>query len=143
MPKIPGTFKTGIPPNIEYDALTPPVKNMCSNMLEVHAPDCDGDCVKVPLTELEVNIINENREWARAGMDTQHVIRDVFRMSIQIKALVRIVEELAPGKLDEVYQRALVAEMRGIREANQDEIRAQRLGVGPKLVGPNGKPLMQ
>lgn len=142
MPRVPGKFNGGIPPNLVWDENNPPMKNECSGLAQIHSDECDGSCEKTPCTELEVDLMNEHRNWARLGMNTGNVIQDLFRMNNQIEAIVESLKELIPREtLDDTFKKVMLKNMRGIREANEEEIRRSRIGVRKQLFGPNGEPL--
>lgn len=143
MPKIPGSFNGGIPGNLVWNPLNPPVKNGCCDMVTVHDPSCDGNCEKTPIRETECELINENREWARLGIDTNFIRRDLFKMGNQINALINIITRTVDkDELNDEYRRCMVDEMQRIRLAHQDEIKRANLGIPPQgILGPDGKPL--
>lgn len=142
--KIPGTFNGGVPPNIEWDPNNPPILNSCSDQLN-HLPNCDGTCPKSrELEELEVDLINENREWVRIGMDTSKVAVNLFRMQHQINAVINVLEYdgiISRAELDREFQKSLLEDMRKMREAVGDQVKRTKLGLPakPGILGPDGK----
>jgi len=143
MPRIPGTHNGGIPANLVWDENNPPVKCDGCGMVGIHTPDCDGKHTTSSLRQTECEMINKRREWARLGMSTDFIARDLFKMGNQIQALINILGTLVdPDELNDEYRRCCVAEMRRIRLANQDEIKRANLGIPPKsILGPDGQPL--
>lgn len=145
MPRIPGITNGGIPANLKWDPLNPPLKCDGCGMVTVHHPNCDGKATKSPIRETECELINENREWARIGMTTDFVTRDLFKMGNQINALINVITNVLDVDKDELndeYRRCMVSEMQRIRLANQDEIKRANLGIPPQaILGPDGNPL--
>lgn len=144
MPRIPGTQNGGIPANIVWNPDNPPLKCDGCGLVTIHAPDCDGKFTKTPLVESEVELLNEHREWARLGMNTAMVTRDLFKMGNQIQALVNVINELTgdEGILNEEYRNCTINEMRRIRLANEEEVKRANLGLPPRsILGPDGSPL--
>lgn len=144
MAKIPGTTNGGVPPNIPWDPLDPPYINGCNNMVQIHAPECDGSCEKTACTELDVEIINEQRNWNRLGMSTDNIQSDTFRLSIQVQTLMTLMEGLCGADVvKELYQRTRVDEMTNLRLSIQEQVQRARFGLTPKpgILGPDGNPL--
>lgn len=143
MPRIPGTNNGGIPANLIWDEDNPPLKCDGCGMVGIHGPGCDGKYTKSPIRETECQLLNENREWARLGMSTNMVTRDLFKMGNQITAIVNMLSTLVDkDELNDEYRRCTVAEMQRIRLANQDEIKRTNLGLPQKtILGPDGQPL--
>lgn len=135
-------YNGGVPPNITYDENDPPIKNGCTGRIGLHNKDCKGNCDRVKATKLETELENEVREWARIGMDTRYVQHDLFRMNQQIRAIIKILQSMIHEELlNEEFQLCTLEEMRGIRLANQDQVKKQNLGT-PGIIGPDGKRLM-
>lgn len=144
MPRIPGSFNGGVPPNIVWDPLNPPHRNGCNGMVGIHARECNGTCEPGGVcSELEVDLMNEHREWERIGMRTENVARDLFKMGVQIQAIINVLRTLVPeGTLEAEFQECLLREMQEIRGAAGEMVKRARLGLAPKgLLGPDGKPM--
>lgn len=143
MPRVPAMNNGGIPANLVWDELNPPLKCDGCGMVTVHGPGCDGNFTKSPMRETECELINENREWARLGLSTNMVTRDAFKMGNQIRALINMVSTLVDrDELNDEYRRCMVAEMQRIRSANEEQIKRVNLGLPPQgLLGPDGQPL--
>lgn len=141
MSRVPGTNNGGIPPNLIWDELNPPLKCDGCGMVGIHTPDCDGKFTKSPIRETECELLNENREWARLGINTNFVARDLFKMGNQITALINMLTTIIDkDELNDEYRRCMVAEMQKIRLANEEEIKRARIGLAPKgILGPNGE----
>lgn len=147
MPRVPGMFNGGVPPNLVWDEDNPPVRNGCTGEIgEHHTDDCDGSCEKIPLSQLEVELTNEHREWARLGMHTNNISHDLFRMDNQIGALIQVVGRMlgegGEQELNEAFQLECLKQMRGIRFTYQEQAKRSKLGLPPKrsVLGPDGNP---
>ena len=145
MARVPGTFNGGVPPNLKWDPLNPPLKCDNCGMVDVHLDHCDGTATKSPITESECELLNEHREWARLGISTATVTRDLFKMGNQLQALINVLKDLIEDGdhvLNEAYRQQTINEMRRIRLANEDEIKRRNLGLPAKgVLGPDGNPL--
>lgn len=148
MPQIPGMFNGGVPPNLVWDEDNPPMRNGCNGEVSNHHEQgCDGSCERTPLTELEVNLTNEHREWARVGMRTEQIPHDLFRIENQINAIIQVVGRMlgegGEAELNEAYQEECLKQMRGIRLAYQEQVKRVKFGLLPKpgVLGPDGKPI--
>lgn len=145
MPRVPGMRNGGIPANLVWDEDNPPVRFSCGRMVEKHTPHCDGSCTSEPITEAECSLINEHREWARIGMNTNNVQRDIFAMYNEVKAIRSLCIDAGIFTLDELdtrFQELALEEMRTIRAQNEEAVKRANLGLGaPKIIGPDGKPL--
>lgn len=141
--KVPGTFNGGVPPNVVWDEKDPPIVNMCTQNIGIHAPNCEGDCDKRLATETETELINEYREWTRAGMDVNKLQFNPFRAQSTLNALSAIiVEEFGQERVDKMYQELLLERMRGARLKHGDDSKRAMFGIPPRrLLGPDGKPM--
>lgn len=140
MPRIPGSFNGGIPPNLKWE--DHPTKNACSDQVEIHAPNCDGKCEQTPITFSEMELLNEYREWGRVGMNPESIktATDLLQMDLAMKALIAVLD-VDVHALDEKFREIKLETLRGLRLANQEDAKRQMLGLGPKIIGPDGKPL--
>lgn len=146
MSKVPGTFRNNggrnVPPNINWDPDEPIYLHSCSGFL-VHLNDCDGNCERgKQLSELEVKLVNENREWARIGMSTDNVGHDIFTINAQVRSLIRLLEKkgiFSRDEIDIMFQECMLEELISIRMKNQDAVKRASLGIpSPGIILPGG-----
>lgn len=133
-----------VPSDLVFDPLNPIVLNTCSNTEDQHSPACDGNCKKYTMTKLDVEITNEMRAWARAGMATDGIQVDAFEMDMTVSAAFELMFEKGILDREEWVQKKrelTLAKLREIRANVEPQIRRQRIAaVGmPKLLGPNGE----
>lgn len=133
-----------VPSDLVFDPLNPIVLHTCTNTVDEHSPNCDGLCEKYTMTKLDIDITNEMRAWARAGMNTNGISVDVFEMDMTVSAAFELMFEKGILDRNEWMQkkRELTLEkLREIRKNVEPQIRRQRItAVGmPKLLGPNGE----
>ena len=133
-----------IPENVSTDDSV----NTCSNHPQLHTEECDGNCERRNLTDVEVGVINEEYEWARAGMNMSAVQMDVFNMNLQISSLIQYLLEngiVDREALDEAYGKYKIEYMKDIRETVSPQLReAQLQALVPKkpgIIGPHGERL--
>lgn len=157
-----GSSPVNIPPDIEWDEDNPPTIFTCSQHTE-HQPGCDGSCeANINPTKLEIELLNEARAWARAGMNFHGVPRaydgvirvpginvELFdlecKMQVFRQALIDIVG-IDEQDLEERFREYKLSIMRHIREMNEAAVRRSRMEASlaiPKkpLFGPDGRPL--
>lgn len=148
MPRIPGIL-TEVNPRlvtILWDPSDPPVVNGCVGNVGFHAQGCDNECEKHFATESETALLNEYRNWEKARMNTAGIHIDVFETAMQSLALIDVMlEELGISQetLDEAYRRRVLKKLIIVREANEDNVRREKLGLPPKnaIILPNGEVL--
>lgn len=148
MTKVPGTFSNGshgIPPNLEWDAVNPPQRYSCSGLVNQHADNCDGTCLAASLDEIETELVNEHRNWARLGIDKKMLDVDQFKLVCQVQVLIDVIIDAGiktKEELNDIYRLETINRMRAVREPREESLRRQRLGLPPSgLLGPNGQPL--
>lgn len=152
-----------IPDDLVWDEDNPPKVYPCSQDV-IHHPQCDGSDELTALdSESQVNLMNEGRAWARANMSFvgipaayQNTIPvpgikiELLDMMIWLQAMKEVVAELSGMSefdFDEKFREHKIAFLREVREANEANVRRQRvadrLGVvqRPGLLGPHGEPL--
>ncbi len=149
-------------PDLVFDADNPPTVHECSLGDTFHLPTCSGDCADIPLDELDVDLINEQKAWTRAGMMimvTPIGVADqvcvpgmkvsLFDLECKVMGLVNAVQEITGLNDDDInrhYKQAQLTRLKTVRELNEEAVRQQRteatLGVIKKqLLGPHGEPL--
>jgi len=148
MPNIPGSFNGGVPPNIVWDEDNPPIKYACSQNV-LHGPGCDGSCgADGFMTEAQVRMENETREWQRVGMNPDGIGTRItpWNMDVKINAVVEFLNEkgiIDITELNDYFLTVKVNMMQQIREMNQEAAKRAKLGLPPKgLLGPDGLPIV-
>ena len=149
-------------PDIEYNPDNPPTVHSCTYTDGAHAPNCDGNCEEVPLSLLDVELLNEERAWARAGMQAIRtpigiadqvcmggLKSDMFDDEMKFIGLAELIVEsgmFTHQQMDDAYKTAKLRNLRGIREQNEERVREHRtrnmLGIKDKrIIGPHGNPI--
>jgi hypothetical protein len=126
---------------------------------QIHAPNCDGSCEIQTLSDIEIQIIEEQRKWEALNMVPLGSLQqlpmmpgvpiDTLKMGVALAALTEMCvaklgldEDELNNKFREMYLEKLV----GLREANQDAVKeAQRMQdiavpgaqVPPQLIVPD------
>jgi hypothetical protein len=113
----------------------------------------------MPATENLVKLVNEAHAWARAQMSffgvpfayrgflpVQGIEIELFDLEIKVRLLQTIIEDklgFTREQLDDMFRGMKADRLREIREANEEEVKSQRLqaqlGVHRKpIFGPGG-----
>lgn len=170
LPKIPGMMMHNgnsdfVPPDLVWDENDPPKIFPCSQHI-THSPRCDGKCCIEPMTidtELQVDLLNEARAYARAGMSFKGVPEayansipipgmqvELFDMLIWLQTLAEVVAEaglIGKDDLNEKFRANKLVIMREQRDRHEAQVRksaiANKFGIveKPPLLGPDGTPL--
>jgi hypothetical protein len=152
-----------VPDDIVWDEENPPLIYSCSQHIE-HARFCNGECPTYVANELQVQLMNEARAWARAGMSfhgipaayrdqipIQGINVELFDLECRVHVLCEILVEMFNvdgNEIDERYGKFKLMALRNIREENEANVRRQRaanaLGIAQKkpIIGPDGQPLL-
>lgn len=166
--RVPGTFNgdsmnPDIPPDLVWDEDNPPRIFPCSQHTE-HQRGCPATEDPIELdSELQVNLLNEGRAWARAGMSFKGIpeayqgaipipginveLVDLLMWLEAVKEVVTEVAGITEFEFQEKFREKKLAFLQIIREANEQRIKKQRvantLGIieNPGLLGPDGRPL--
>jgi len=103
------------------------VVNNCSNAV-YHEDGCDGNCGEHSLTQLQIELIEEQNKWREIGMDTLGIQVDPLHIEVALDALVEHLEEIGAipdhNVLNEKFREKMLYRLRRVREANQDAIMA-------------------
>lgn len=170
MARVPGTFSGSnggsagwIPDDIVWDEDNHPVIFQCSQHTE-HHPACNGECGEP--TELDtpsqVEILNEGRRYARAGMSFMGVpaayqgklpipgisieLVDLFMWLKAAKKLIQSYCDVSEFEFEEAYRAEKIDFLRTVREANEEAVKQAELrskmaiAEKPGLLGPDGQP---
>lgn len=152
-----------VPPDIVWDEDSPPLIFSCSQHTE-HDPRCKGDCESEFITNrLQVELMNEGRAWARAGMSflgipsayeahtpVPGIHVELFDLECKVQALLDfVVDSVGVDRevLEDKFREFKLDALRRIREINEESVRRQRaeasLGIinRPGLLGPDGRPI--
>lgn len=162
IPGIPGNGNADmeIPPDLVWDEDNPPIIFPCSQHTE-HHPMCPGNDPSITLdSELQVELLNEARAWARIGMNFRGVPTSLAHLTpgIQVElvdimcwfeVMRDIVIEMSDIELfefEEKFRERKLLTLRTIREQNEANIKKQRLVnqfgiVEKKVLGPDGRPI--
>lgn len=150
----------GIPADLVWDAENPPIIYECTQDIE-HAPDCDGTCEGMVVSESMVNLINEGRAYGRAQMSFLGVPQsmsmlgipgvnvEILDLFVRVNILQDILIEnfdVSKEEIDERFRVAKFNKLNEIRTAIEPTLREKRLeqqlGVAKKsILGPDGKPI--
>lgn len=158
-----GEMGMEIPPDLVWDEDDPPYIYPCSQHSE-HHPMCPGNEDAIQLdSESQVEILNEGRRWARAGMAFNGIpaayqgkipitgiaveLVDLLMWLDVVKDMVIELSGSTPFEFEERYRDYKIKFLREIREANEDKIKKARVAnsIGvverPPLLGPDGNPI--
>lgn len=96
LPRIPPMLNVGnlmpqVPPDLQWDPDNPMMINSCSGHTDVHAAECDGVCERRAVDEYDVRIENENRAWARAGLNMTSISSNPLRLDARLQTIVQLV----------------------------------------------------
>lgn len=155
-----GDHAPRVPPDIVWSETDPVVLFNCSQYTE-HVQGCDGNCGSTVPDELQVELYNEARAWARAGMNFMGVpsayagtipVRginvELFDLECKFQVVREMLIELMGVDEDELeirFRKFKLMAMRNIRSANEDKVKRERVEqIVPKkqIFGPGGQPLL-
>lgn len=151
-----------IPDDLVWDAENPPHIFSCSQDVN-HHPQCNGSCEEVQLdSELQVDLLNIARAFARLGMSflgvpvsIQNAI-PVPGVSVELldllcwnEAIKEILQEqfgVEEFEFQERFRKVKYSILKSVYDQHARQIKEQRtrdmLGINkPPLLGPNGQPL--
>lgn len=135
-----------------YDENEPVFKNKCSGQMDeaLHTDECDRNCERIPMTQLDIDFNNEMRAWARAQMDPRQMQVGAIDTMFALSALKRYITVNFGIDEEEFSTYLIEARLQFFKFARlqfQDQVREDRLrqqfalpGKAP-LLGPNGQPL--
>jgi hypothetical protein len=156
-----GDHAPRVPDDLVWDEDNPPVVYECSQDI-THEMGCNGNCNSTVLNEEQVELMNEARAWARAGMSFYGIptayagqipVRGINVELFDLECKLQVFRELLIESLgideEEVesrFRRFKFQAMRHIREVNEAAVRRARMEQFiPKkqILGPDGGPIIQ
>lgn len=162
MASLNGDNASHVPADVVWDEENPMTIYMCSQDIE-HDPRCNGLCPSYTPTKSQVDLINEARAWARAGMsffgiptaykDTVPIAGinvELFDLECKFQAVRSMLVEkldMDEDEFEEMFRETKLEAMRGIREQNEAAVRRERMRslipAKPPILGPDGGPIIQ
>lgn len=133
-----------------YDPDNPIMVNSCSGMSVAHVHGCDELCPREALDELDIDIINEERLWAKDSMNPAAMTVDTITLNMMVHSLRRLLIKsnfATEEEIDFEFKTFKLENLRVIRMAHRDRVReAQTKRIistprKPGLLGPDGREL--
>lgn len=167
MTGVPPTFGNGsgkpqVPPDLVWDDDNPPKIFPCSLDTQ-HEKGCRGQEQSIVLeSRLQVEVLNEGRAWARAGMNFQGVpaayqgvipvtginveLVDMLMWLEAMKELLLEISDISEFDIQERFRAKKLEFLQAIRNANEEKVKSQRIrnqiGLAQKgIIGPDGRRL--
>lgn len=158
-----GPSNPEIPDDLVWDADNPPIIYPCSQDIN-HAPFCKGDEDGVALdSELQIQLMNEGRAWARLGMSFQGIpaayqgviprpgiaveLVDLLSWMETMRGVLVELSGMTAFDFEEKFREFKLNFLREIRLATEERVKKERVvsSIGivekPGLLGPDGQPL--
>lgn len=153
-----GNSDPSIPPDLVWDENDPPIVFSCSQHTE-HAPRCDGSCEAKVCDESLVNLLNEARAYARAGMSFNGIPAamsggpwsglnvEIYDLEVRTLLLQNIIQEqfgISDDDINRQFRELKYKLLHDVRIAVEPDIKRARLeaqvGVQKsRIVGPHGE----